>query len=111
MQYTIYTGLSGRVCDEVKLNGSSHKYTAGQSQDQSLFENGAIRGERICSDKWVVKEESLFLKISSRWLPCDVWVYSFLPRNEVPSLSMPVICPVKKKKPRVSHDYLGKIEL
>ena len=32
---TIYTGL-------YEVNGSSRKYTGGQSRDQSVFENGAM---------------------------------------------------------------------
>ena len=50
-----YTGL-------YEVNGSSRKYTGGQSRDQSVFENGAMWVRlRVCSvsrqDEWVVEEE------------------------------------------------------
>ena len=45
-----------------EVNGSSRKYTGGQSRDQSVFENGAMWVRlRVCSvsrqDEWVVEEE------------------------------------------------------
>ena len=100
------------------MNGSSRKYTSGQSRDQSVFENGAMWVRlRVCSvsrQEWVVEEEWFLLNISSRWPPCNVWMYSFLLRNESSGLSLPALRPVKeakRDKPRNANDYFMKIEL